>query len=87
MKAALRGVEVEDGRYRGRERRGQPSRAAESELDVRLAIKELEVAHALYVLAEDVADRAEREAAMRAAKEKVDLASRFLASVTRRPAK
>lgn len=76
-----------EGRYLGREKRGQPSRAAECEFDVRLAIKELETAHALYLLADGIKDRREREDAMRCARERVSLAQRFLHTVLMRPAK
>lgn len=75
----------DDGRTRGRGKRGQPSRAAESELDVRLAIDELEQAHALYLAAECSTFPSERADTLKAAREKVELAMRFCSSVTKRP--
>lgn len=76
-----------DKRYHGRERRGQPSRAAECEFDARLAIRELKAAHALYALADGIQDPHVRRHAMSEAHDRVGLARRFLEFVLQRPAK
>lgn len=88
-------VKANDARSRGRGRRGQPNRAQENEIDVRLAIRELEVAHAVYlaIVNSDPSD-IERRTLMREARDRVErvqqkvaLASRFLEAVIDRPAK
>lgn len=76
-----------EGRYLGREHRGPPTRAEENELDVRLAIRELEVAQAIYMTIDRETSDLDRRRLMVEAQERTAFAQRFLAAVLKRPAK
>lgn len=73
-----------DGRYHGREQRGQPCRADEAEFDLRRALDEIRGAHPLILAVSGAADRFERNGVIGEVMVKVELAERFLADVKQR---
>lgn len=68
-------------------KQGQPSRASECAFDATRALDELDLARSIYAVADTIADRRQREEAMRLAHDRVGLAMRFCEFLLKRPAK
>lgn len=70
----------------GREHR-RPTHVEESELDCRIAMKDLEVAELLFRAVASDPDRIDRRAMLAEAREKVALVARFAESILKRSAR